>query len=44
MDNFLVCHPKIWEVYSKKVATEKHRFAASKEARLGPVDKTTNQK
>ena len=32
MENFLVCHPKIWEVYSKKVATEKHQFAARKEA------------
>ena len=28
----LVCHPKVREVYIKKVATEKHRFAASKEA------------
>ena len=24
--------PKIWEVYSKKVATENNRFGASKEA------------
>ena len=29
---FLVCHPKIGVIYTKKVATEKHRFAASKEA------------
>ena len=28
----LVCHPKIGRVYTKKVATEKHRFAANKEA------------
>ena len=27
---FLVCHPKIGWVYTKKVATEKHRFAANK--------------
>ena len=27
-----VCLPKIGRVYTKKVATEKHRFAANKEA------------
>ena len=32
LKNYGVCHPKIWEVYSKKVATEKHRFVANKEA------------
>ena len=32
LKNHGVCHPKIWEVYSKKVATEKHRFVANKEA------------
>ena len=29
---FLVCHPTIEGVYTKKVATEKYRFTASKEA------------
>ena len=28
----LVCHPEIEGVYTKKVANEKHRFAARKEA------------
>ena len=31
MENFLVCHPKIGRVYTKKVATEKHKSTASKE-------------
>ena len=31
-EKFLVCHPKIGAIYTKIVATEKHRFAASKEA------------
>ena len=44
MENFLVCHPKIMPVYTKKVATEKHGFAANKEAQLDPVDKATDQK
>ena len=44
MKSFLVCHPKIGRVYTKKLATEKHRFATNKEAKLDPVDKATNQK
>ena len=44
MENFLVCHPKIMPVYAKKVAPEKHRFAANKEAQLDPGDKATDQK
>ena len=32
VENFLVCHEKIEGVYTKKVATEKHRFAPRKEA------------
>ena len=32
VENFLVCHPKIEGVYTKKVATLMHIFAASKEA------------
>ena len=31
MENFLVCHPNFGWVYTKKEATEKHRFA-NKEA------------
>ena len=31
VENFLVCHPKIGGIYTKKVATEKQRFAAGKE-------------
>ena len=39
MENFLVCRPKIEGVYTKKVATEKHWFTASKEAyQQDPVD------
>ena len=34
MKNFPVCHPKIGPVYTKKPLTEKHRFAANKEAVL----------
>ena len=30
-ENVLVCHPIIGGVYTTKVATEKHRFAVSKE-------------
>ena len=30
LENFLVCHPKFGEVHAKKVTTEKHRFATSK--------------
>ena len=45
MEDFLVCHPKIEGVYTKKVATEKHWFAANKEKyQLDTVDKATNQK
>ena len=32
MKNLLFCHPKIKGDCTKKVATEKHRFAANKEA------------
>ena len=44
MENFLVFQPKIMPVYKQKVATEKHGFAANKEAQLDPVDKATDQK
>ena len=42
MEIFLVCHPNIGRVYTKKVATENHRFAANKEAQLEPADQATN--
>ena len=31
-ENFLLCHPKLGRVYTKMVETEKHIFAANKEA------------
>ena len=31
VENFIVCHPKIRGVYTKNVATKKHKFVASKE-------------
>ena len=31
LEKFLVCHTKVEGVYTKKVPTKKHRFAASKE-------------
>ena len=31
MGNFLACHSKIGQVYTKKVATKKYRFAGNKE-------------
>ena len=30
VENFLVCHTKIGGAYTKKIATENHRFAATK--------------
>ena len=38
-----ILSPKNWTSLYQKVATEKHRFAASKEVQLDPVDKATNQ-